>query len=366
MKFGIVTVQNAVNFGAALQAYSLCANVRNFCDCDIIDYRNDSAVWGAMGAGLKNRLRRQMIKAMYTRRKANFENFWENSGFISAETYPDRAALRNADSRYSAFIAGSDQIWNPPITGGDTSFFLDFVTGDATRRLSYAASFGSSAVVGALHEGIIAHLGTYGALSVREPQSAQALRNRLPSREIFSHIDPAFLTNDKQWAALASKPPQGKYVLLYMMRSADDLIEYAQELARSIDTRIYMLPVGLNRKPGIRYFTNAGPSEFLGLAMGASHIITNSFHGAAFSLIFKKPFTIKFHLGQRNANERFANLVSMFELEGRCLSDSHKPDFTYEPDFDLIDRRIKEQVSISTDYLRSLCGKTSTDCAANA
>ncbi|MGR5456396.1 polysaccharide pyruvyl transferase family protein, partial [Vibrio alfacsensis] len=120
-------------------------------------------------------------------------------------------------------------------------------------------------------------------------------------------LDPVFLKKESEWKVLIkSRPLSERYILIYIMEYNHGLLQLAQKLAKKSGKKIFIISPNSNIKtvlksynlPGKVFFTK-GPEEYLDLIYHADYICTNSFHGTAFSIIFKKDFITVPH-GTRN------------------------------------------------------------------
>ena len=133
MKVGILTFQNANNYGAALQAFALCSTVRKLgYDAELINYENplvteyenprlphlSEVITNPVGSVF----RLTTAKAFSCRKRA-FDSFIEKHGLIG----PSIETQEDIEEKYDVVVVGSDQVWNPVITGGDMTYFLSKV-----------------------------------------------------------------------------------------------------------------------------------------------------------------------------------------------------------------------------------------------
>lgn len=195
--------------------------------------------------------------------------------------------LSQLNNQFDLFIAGSDQIWNFAITRGDTAFLLDFVT-DPQKKSSYAASFGFDYIDEAAKPVFARLLPQFTHLSVRE-QSGARLVKQITGKDVPVVLDPTLLLPREHWAAFAAQVPSKGYVLLYLMNENDKIISFAKNLARQKGLPIRCL--SSNKLKGIPC-VGGTPEEFVGYFQNAACVVTNSFHGLAFSINLHKEFFV--------------------------------------------------------------------------
>lgn len=355
MKIGILTFHRAINYGAALQARALCSAVGRFCDCELVDYRSRNPEfaflrgrkgfaleWGLLGRAILSRF-------VYRKRRKKFRAFLD--GIISEKTFRGGRRLRSAGEEYAAFITGGDQIWNPRLTGFDEAYLLGFA-GDKVKKYSYAASTGSAEALSLLPESHLALIGRYSGISVRERDLAGRLSERLGLRVQY-HLDPVFLMDAGWWSEIAIPPEDRGYLLYYELPGSGRMLSYAREASRKLGIRLVAVPYGLRRLPGIAYAAGAGPGEFAGLVQNAGHVVTNSYHGMALSILFQRPLTVEYPSGA--AGERLRDLVSLLGLEDRVLTDEHRPGFEAAADYAAADRILSGERARAFSYLEEIC-----------
>lgn len=327
MKIGIITFHHATySYGAMLQALATCLVCKNYTsDVELINYENQYEQRGvkAKGATWHVRLQRLinywMRMYIYSGRKnpflhsSNIDKVYER---VSPQ-YHDLAQM--SDLEYDVLITGSDQVWNPQITGYiDPAFFLNF--GKADKRISYAPSMGTYAIPEQEMETFRRLLSHYDAISVRE-QFAKEQLQPLCQQEIKVVIDPTLLLTKEQWLQhfnIIDRPDSNTepYILTFFVGAGLD--SYWDEVEAYKD--YYQLPIWniqahkRKSKHTDRVVFVPSVKEFLQLINGAAVIITNSFHGTAFSINFGKEFI---PILARKNPARVQNLLNKVGLEDR-------------------------------------------------
>lgn len=322
MKIGIMTFHRAANYGAVLQAYALqfyLTKMGN--ETKIMDYRCKpienvhSPFYFLYIKGLKNRIRQFLRWPVKLHKKKIFNHFLKTKIALSA-----RAGKRNKETllqeEYDVVIAGSDQIWNPDLIKGDTAYLLDFVPND-TVKISYAASFGVDSLDRKNTELYTKYIGRFDKLSVREKQGI-AIAASLCNKAVIHTLDPTFLLRKEEWESFMAVPEYDNYILLYMIRYSENLIKIAKRLAEEKGKQLIFISDSMRRKKGIRYVTSATPEEWTGLFHNAACVVTNSFHGAAFSVNFNKSIILEISDSEQNGNARITSLLDSLAIEYHC------------------------------------------------
>lgn len=322
MKIGIMTFHRAANYGAVLQAYALqfyLTKMGN--EAKIMDYRCKSIenvhspFYFLYIKGLKNRIKQFLRWPVKLHKKKIFNHFLKTKIALSS-----RAGKRNKETllqeEYDVVIAGSDQIWNPDLIKGDTEYLLDFVPND-TVKISYAASFGVDSLDRKNTELYRKYIGRFDKLSVREKQG-MAIAASLCSKAVIHTLDPTFLLRKEEWESFMDVPECDNYILLYMIRYSDNLIKTAKRLAEEKGKQLIFISDSMRRKRGIRYVTSATPEEWTGLFHNADCVVTNSFHGTAFSINFNKRMILEISGSEQKGNARITSLLDSLAIEYYC------------------------------------------------
>lgn len=341
-KIGIVTILKVNNYGAELQAFATqFALKRMGYQAEIIDYlfyKNRGFRPTKRSAPLfdfswKKRLAEKLypvierIKGLpyrkaRKRREKRFDSFHrENTSF--SEQFRTIDALYDTDLGYDVYLTGSDQVWNPGIYSSLAPYFLDFAPKGA-RRIAYAASFGVSQIPEYARERYREFLSCYNAIGVREKTAVGMVRD-IAGKDAQWVLDPTFLLTRGEWSKVARPVdlPAEKFILIYELTPCAYIRRLAEHLREKTGmpiVRICKSAAKESRDSQTTDIVDAGPAEFLYLFSKATAIVTNSFHGTAFSINFGKPFyTIT---PQRKANNsRQRSLLELFGLQNRLLEE---------------------------------------------
>lgn len=303
MKY-IVTFHFSKNYGAFLQAFSLAKFLNASCVNFIPGYRF------FVGARIKRKLPfLWSILAFLRSLKCDNQKFEEFENLPKTPFLKNVESLKKHFSLDSAFIAGSDQIWNPKfISEREEIYFLDFAPPSA-KRISYAASLGMKQWPKDFEQRVLPMLQKFDAISVREESSVPYLIS-LGLKNVVCVCDPTILHNGDFYRREfpGAKVPKGEYAFVYKIR--ERIPEPVQELFAD-----KVITVDLQKKRTIVSVT-----DWLGLIDHAKFVVTDSFHCAVFCLLFHKPFIVlPNNSTQQGMNERFATLLGKTGLEYRCI-----------------------------------------------
>ncbi|MBQ6244042.1 MAG: polysaccharide pyruvyl transferase family protein [Bacteroidales bacterium] len=217
---------------------------------------------------------------------------------------------------FDAFIVGSDQVWRPVFSPCLTDFYLGFLRDDRPLRIAYAASFGvdewesseeQTAVLRKLAQ-------RFDRISVREASGVALCKDHL-GVEAELMPDPTLLLTREDYLGLCQDGsyglPDQPYVATYFI----DPNPRKEELVAAFAEQHHLPVVPLGR---FNWDSGSDSMEkwLTGLA-GAEYIVTDSFHGTVFSLIFRKDF-ISFVNWWRGSS-RFHTLLEAFDLQDRLV-----------------------------------------------
>ncbi len=323
-KIAILTFQSAYNFGAVLQAYALQEFLSSeYDETRILDYHCEKLDKSYKKPSLidfvkkpKNSVFRLIQSVVYKKKNNKIDSF-RREYFNLTRKY-DANSISEANAIADVFVTGSDQVWNYMIIGDDSHFFLDFVEA-GNRTCSYAASIGVNEIpqqyVNMYKEGISA----INKISVREQQGIAVL-NKLGISEAEVLPDPTLLLSKEQWELLSVTPKiSDKYILVYKITTEDKMIDFSKMLSKKTGLKIVYIPNDL--KAGVIGSTkfSVGPREWLGYIRHAEYVVTNSFHGTVFSIIFGKKFFSEIAASVNPSTSRLLTLLSLFGFQDRTI-----------------------------------------------
>ena len=356
MKAGILTMHCVKNFGAMLQAYALQEQIISFGhDCCIIDYvppiRSDiNYLFPFYGYPINLRSLLSIIKWFPVRVRSikPFESFMYEKLNLTTVRYKSYSELASIEG-FDAFVCGSDQIWNPDCNNGiDQAFFAGFAK-ESIKRIAYAASVGKGNLRAEDLDKIAEYAANMDSVSVRERSTAELLEKQGIARALHV-VDPVLLVGRGFWEKATETVEidyRKKYLLLYILGDSPLIIKKGCEIARRRGLEVVKVGWDILTPHGVdRCFSNKSPFDFVKLLQEAEYIVTNSFHGTAFSMIFEKPFIAVPH----NNNPRFTSVLNQYGLQARayckdCEADNDDIDYTH------IRTLMHEQRMLSLDFL---------------
>lgn len=356
-KIGILTFHRALNYGAVLQSYALQKTISSLenVECDIVDYLSPKITSDYKPFRInKNNLIISIAKScvMYNRRKkrkASFDMFLNNHIKTSEKTYTVDTIV-DAKNDYDAFVAGSDQVWSPRCVGFDPAYFLTFA--EDSQKYSYAASFAVKTLPNELKEEYTSRLEGFQSYSVRET-SGQDLVKELTGKESHVNIDPSLLLKADEWRKIAKPVDKKPYILVFTANPQISLLDFTDKLSKEKGLPVYYISDTPHiRKKGINYIVAPTVNEFVGYFMDAEYVITNSFHGTAFSVIFNKNLFVEFK-NKSGRNIRSESLLSLLGINREIIDGKCEETFI---DWKNVNIKLDDEVQKSIDYLKEIIG----------
>ena len=364
MNISIITFHNTSNFGATLQCLALynylTAHNQNV---EIINYLPPYVLEKKKAdkelkkiAGSDNKVK-ALIKGLaylayankIKRRDLCFEEFI-NQYLKLSRVFPDYSSLMDNPPKADLYICGSDQIWNPALTGStlDKAFFLCFTDG---IKVSYGASMGEYDIetnAGELRKLI----NDFQMLSVRENSTAERL-SRAIEKPVKTVLDCTLLL-DKEDYYQYEKPVSAAtnpYLLYYSMQKSALADEEAKRVANDKGLKIIDIsPNPLRKIKGSKKMLDIGPGEFLTLIKNAHFVVTNSFHGTVFSILYRKQFLCTLH---STRSGRVVDLLTSLDLTDRIVKDSRDNNIK-EINYDTVYTSLQPLRSESYSYLNKV------------
>lgn len=357
MRVGILTFHHTTNYGATLQAYALWTIIKEQgFDVEFIDYRPHKAVRHYLKE--IQPIQQKSNKFIVNRQAlSNLIKAWKMRRFLlskvrlSRKKSYGRTGLKELYGNYDIVVCGSDQIWciDTYFRGFDPSYFLDFLSEEMTcQKVSYAASFGKTETLGKHKEIICKLISQFNAVAVRDSNSLRLVQQEC-GREAVKVLDPTFLV---EYSKITSVPKlTEEYLLIY---NQTPLNQEQQNFVRAVAKvkNLVIISIGEYDQVADKNFINISPQEWLGYFSKASYVVTNTYHGTIFSLIFKKSFTV--FANKKKANKT-NDLLQLFGLENRVVLDTSSVSSITEEylkiNYALVDEKLEKEVFRSKTYL---------------
>lgn len=362
MRIGILTYHRSQNYGALLQAVALrhvLAGMGH--EVWFVDYWPEyhremyallsiRMIWRKVRKGHPGYARDVVM--YWRRRKERIENFGK---FIRENIEPYVKGYGDG-TVFDAVVYGSDQIWRKQEERGGAFDAVYFGKNKIVRKrdVAYAASMGTIDLGEEDEEFLKERLGKFERITVREASLDAELKRIGLKSEVT--VDPTLLMGRKEWDALLK--PQGmhgeRYVLYYRLLDNTFEEEEVREFAESKGLKLVVLAGKVGKKEKDVTDT-AGPEVFVALIRGAEWVVTSSYHGLVFSIIYHKPFIASFNKNAGRAEALLNNLGITGRLtEPRTKREKGLPKNLPEIDYGDVDKRIEKMRRNSMEVLRGL------------
>lgn len=370
-KIAIVNRTNLKNYGSVLQTYALCEAVESLgYTCEIIweqggiSRNYDFRVRKILFTGLKLVRHPKLIMSTlagvkYVQKKVISEKTIEMfdsfvNTYVKRKFYPVKLMKKTrVGQMYDKFICGSDQVWCTTTTYVDPLMYLRFVPID--KRVAYAPSLGRDYIPNYNVRQIRRYINEIPYVSVRE-DTGQKLIAKLTGKKVPVVVDPTLLHSVEKWDEIRIDPSENtEYVLCYFLdvptiETQDKILKYVQHSNKRV--------VALNSR--LEYletivpitYPDCGPQEFIGYISKACCIITDSYHGMLFSIIYNKQFwSVEREYGEYDQSSRQHSVLKMLNLEDRYISKDDRikeKRINYEP----VKIKLNHEVQKSISYLK--------------
>lgn len=344
-KTATLTFQNSENYGASLQAYALQQSIFKIgIKNEVLNYQSNymSKPYSFSALKRKGMLRYLLGIAYFFVRIPRKTKFREFRNYIKMSPPLSCDNLNSIENKYDAFIAGSDQIWNDSLTNFDSSYYLDFVK-SPEKKLSYAASFGFENIPDNLKLKYKDLLNDFSIFNMREESGVKNI-NQLLGRPANLVLDPTMLLTKDDWNKVGVfSRRKYKYILVYQTTVSSVLIKTVKKLAFSSGYRVICIPFPLGGFIKSKLELRAGPREWIGLIRDAEIVVTDSFHGLAFSIIYNK----NFYVCITEQATRIYNLLNIFQLKDRICTQPSEALLTNEINWKIVNTKLNLEREIS-------------------
>ena len=353
-RVGVITYHNYDNYGAILQSYALQKKLREIgTQPEIIDYRcdymsNPFRLVNLKKKGLFNYIYGAIGHICYIPRRFKCNKFRKHMRYSQPVT---QGIMQPVAGKYDIYIAGSDQIWDYKLTNFDTTYFLDFVK-EGKKKCSYAASIGENLPPEEYQQKYKKLLSDFDEILVREDYGADIVENLTQKRpEVV--CDPTLLLTAEEWDKLLVEPKyKEKYILVYQLGINKEIVDFAHRLHDKTGYRVVYIPFPLVGLLKCDCKITVGPAEWMGLFKNAEYVISDSFHGVVFSLIFNRKFFAK--VNGHHMNRRVQQLLNMVNLTDRTMDDVSYEKLTEEIDFTYANEQLARFREHSMEQLRKM------------
>lgn len=348
MKIGILTFHCAHNYGAVLQAYAMQEKLISMGhEVEFINYtpeiiKNRNSFFKLNGTtGILHFFKRLLSNCIYLpksyKRYTGFTKFIVDNFKLSKETFNKK--INCPMSKYDAYIFGSDQIWNFKYRGFDENYYGEFKTTNDAIKIGYGNSLEVDNFTLEHLATLKQYLNNFDAISLREENLISILQP-LTKTTIYPVVDPTLLVPRNVFDKIAGVPKiKTKYIIVYQVIPVEGVISIAKKIAIKFNARLIVLTAGIESWKIQRSIKSTiSPGEFIGFFKNAECVITTSFHGTVFSLIYNKPFYV---ITAEAFGNRIKDLLARLQLDDRIITSLNDVTFS-KINYRVVNQKINE------------------------
>ena len=360
--FGIISYNiycNFTNYGSALQSWALSQAINKVPNCKsmLIDYCPDvlknldplnpfANMWD------KDEESRRMCELTLPAIRENYKKFdkFYKTRFDKTKNKYTSENFNNVmvENNIDGFVCGSDTIFCiDEFKGFDDGYYANYPCMKNGYSVAYAASFGDAHFNDDTYRILYDRLNNFKAIGLRENAMVDYVRNNV-SIPVEKVIDPTLLLTSKEYDVLAEdRLIKEKYVLLYARRYNKKMEEYADKIAEENGWKVVEISLRATNADRHQMFYEAGVEEFLSLVKNAEVVVTNSFHGAIFSVQYKRPFYV---FSREQCDSKIDEVLQLFGLRDRLMINGEE-NIESNINWDDVHKRIDEARNQAFDFL---------------
>lgn len=357
MKIGILTFHRAINYGAVLQCYALSETLKKMGhDVYVIDYRQPRVEKTDRHICSKAE-RFHLLCSFHLRSWLYYNRNWRSheetekkfDDFLNKHfKFSKPCDFNSVPTNFDSYIIGSDQVWNSVICDGiDPVYWGEFHRLQGSLLVSYAASTSVADMKNNNPHELFRKLSNFNALSVRDENVARFINeNASMQSSVQTVLDPTLLGDASIWDKLnviwQSREP---YVLYFAARHCikrpNVVKEKAQRIAKLMHCGLKTIDFGVDT-----------PEQFIAKFKGARAVVTSSFHGVAFSLIFNRMlFAVRYNDEQ---DSRYVNVLHDIDADYMLTSFDCDNETPYEVNREVLNRKLSVLREDSLKFLLDL------------
>lgn len=372
-KIVILTFHKSINYGSVLQTWALSKVLQKY-KTYVLDYEPDAYKSLYAHFSLSRSFKRNINGALNfvaIHRQIKFFKKFRSLHLNCVYSCNSRTLSASILNEFDAVVTGSDQIWNVRAFDCDDAYFLPYKLN--AKKIAYACSINDTDFSEKrCGDNLKEYIKDYDFISIRERSGAIKLSQFIDEgKEVYTMLDPTLLNTKDDFNEITNERIINEsYIFLYNVWSGLCAVEAAQKIAKITGLPVYtaMMDSRINKimeikKYGVKVETrHTAPEDFLSLIKYADLVVTDSFHGTAFSLIFEKKFVCingYNKLGELNNDERIINILEVVGLENRYISIDEINNYNFNMDIDykiVTSKRMEEADSCISKLIGAIEG----------
>lgn len=332
MKIGILTITPNIGYGGIMQAYALQTILKKLGnEIEIINYRHKIGyktkakffLKSVYKVFIKGEFAKFSLNDDYLYRAQKVSKFHQKYLNLSELVKTSKEFRCLANRKYDCIIVGSDQVWRPQYVVNIYDYYLDGIR-KGVYKMSYAASFGVNEWQYSKEQTrrCTKLLKEFGYISVRERSGIKLIADNLSENfKADWDLDPTLLIYQNDYASLIQNVPKNKNTLFtYILDPTFDKSQVVNKISKELNLGINEFNTRAENGMGVELKLRVAPpvETWISGFRDADFIVTDSFHGMVFSIIFNKPFVV--YINPNRGTERFTSLLSMLGLLDRMIT----------------------------------------------
>lgn len=355
---GLLSFHQCHNFGAVLQAYALQQSITKLgYESEYINIDNEVFHWHGKKADhiayknpyIDGKMLSKKVSEQLRTRWELFEDFISKN-IRTSDLIHDEASASVLLDRYKLLIAGGDQLWNNNIPVALDIYAIPFNT--EIPKVSYGTSMGNTQHISLRKRMFLNH---FVSIGVREEASVSYLRKYV-NVPVTKNVDPVFLLKQEEWLKIINPVKEKGYIFIYIFNNGitdfKERISNIRRMGQKLDKKVVICANDIVTEASLTSVIDISPIQWLSLLAGAEYVVTNSFHGMAFSLIFQKQFLV---LDFDERKRELLQTCNIPEKENETLDTATDGKGIFV-DYKKVTLKLAKEIEASKTYLERICG----------
>lgn len=354
MKIALITIWHCCNYGAEMQTYATVKALTQLGhQVELIDFRLTDQNHKPF------KVRMADLASLVTPSYYKFSSFWEEYLPVKKLRYRSLDELRSNPPKADLYMVGSDQVWNESITKDKAAaFFLDFGP-ENVKRASFSSSFGVNVWNGQPQLTNIAQkrFAGYCGISCREKTGLKILKDTFGITQAYNTLDPTLLFND--YSEILGSVVENDTLVYYPLRNGNTSLEtVSNQLAEKLKLTLENAnPYKMIPGTSSLVWNRNSIKQWMQTIAGARLVVTPSFHGVAFSILFHRQFVV-LNLAKHGRQSRLLDLLDELGVGDRYYESIDallNSDFiNYPIDYNLVDSKLQSLRDRSWSYIKNI------------
>lgn len=365
MKIAILTLPLHVNYGGILQAYAMQTVLQRMGhEVEVINHSSGIPtcldIFKNVCVRLLDRIRRtkdverlDLLKRRYL--SGEIIQFVNKNIIFTKEKYATDTLVKLNETNFNAFLVGSDQVWRALYTPEIDLYFLSFLKKDEIKRIAYSVSFGVNDREYTPEQIKICrkYFSLFDAVSVREYSGLKLIDDYhwKCKKECVHTLDPTMLLDMNDYVQLFHfniKVTTGR-LFAYILDTNEDANDIRKLIAAAKGLKVEAIDTLEERMKPLM-----SPVQWIERIATSQFVVTDSFHGCVYSILFHRPFIVV--RNARRGNARISSLLRLLQLEERIVSsltdfENRKEILLGDINYQEVDALLNEQRKVSYKFL---------------